>query len=127
MSCDRPLRVIQRGASNVWFPDIVSSIFIPELEINAVTRKCVEKVCKKVESHRKDGKTEEEMVRAHIDNCAEFLDEDGENVDKELAFEEVMHKLEPRSEDAEKTENDYRKAEYDVLIRDSAREDGECR
>lgn len=65
------------------------------------------------------------MVRAHIDNCAEFLDEDGENVDKELAFEEVMHKLEPRSEDAEKTENDYRKAEYDVLIRDSAREDGE--
>lgn len=123
--CDRPLRVIQRGASNVWFPDIVSSIFIPELEINAVTRKCIKQVYKKVESQRKDGRIDEEMVRAHIKNCAEFLDEDGEKVDKELAFEKVMHKLGSRSDDAEKTENDYRKAEYDVLIRDSSRDDGE--
>ena len=119
--CDRPLRVVQRGASNVWFPDIISSIYIPEPEINGETRECIEKVVKRVESQRKNGEIDEEMIKSHVVSLADWDD----NIDKELAFKTIIHKLKGGEETSEKDEDDYRKAEYDVLIRDYEKEGSE--
>lgn len=114
--CDKPLKVVQRGASNVWFPDIISSIFIPELQINEETQMCIRKIAEKIGSQRKDGNIDKSMIKEYIDRYTEFDNE--MKIDKDLAFDKIISRLTPGDDSEEKTENNYRKAEYDVLIRD---------
>ena len=116
VACDKPLRVVQRGASNVWFPDIISSIYIPEVKINSITEKCIKKVSSKIESQRKNGCIDEEIVKIHVDRYAENVDDDDMKVNKQLAVEKIIAGFETKTDDSEKTEDYYRKAEYDVLI-----------
>lgn len=114
--CDKPLKVVQRGASNVWFPDIISSIFIPELQINEETQMCIRKIAEKIGSQRKDGNIDKSMIKEYIDRYTEFDNE--MKIDKDLAFDKIISRLTLGDDSEEKTENNYRKAEYDVLIRD---------
>ena len=122
--CDKPLRVVQRGASNVWFPDIISSIYIPEAEINVITEKCIKKVSSQLESQRKNGDIDREIVKEFVDRYAENWDEENMKVSKQLAVKKIIAGFETKTDDSVKTEDDYRKDEYDVLI-DNYGKDGD--
>ena len=112
--CERKedIKITQRGASNVWFPDIRTSIFIP---------------------HDTNEDEYNKAVDAFIAFCSH--DQDGEEIDKDLLelvakkmkvdatklFEKIKEKLNMDSSgiDYQKmSEEDYRFEEYKNLTRD---------
>lgn len=124
-SCGKQLQVLQRGASNVWFANIISSIYIPWLPMytNQATRECVEKTIKYFQSHLSDGAPDEESVRERIQNTHDYLDD---SIDVENAFREVMAALGNKENmDADEAENEYRRQEFEVLTKNAGDSSGE--
>lgn len=117
--CDASkLRVLQRGASNVWFADTRSSIYIPT-DDDTLTRRVAEIVnepryLKYVLSHRVNG----ELDSGFISMIAEM-----ENVDLSqllTAFKNKVNNIEGLPEVSEEmSEDEYRLAEYKMLIKNS--------
>ena len=115
--CDASkLRVVQRGASNVWFADTRSSIYIPT-EDETQTRRITEVVNKYfglIEHTRLNGNVPFDLV----ENIA-----NAENVDARTlydAFKKKIDNIEGLPEVTEEmTEDEYRLAEYKMLIKSS--------
>ena len=110
------IKVVLRGATNVWFADTRSSIHIPTND-NEVSQKIVGIVDKRlnyVKGHLLNGKLDSSI----IDMFAEM-----ENVDAQLLFDAFSKKLENLAEipdvTEEMSEDEYRTAEYKVLINSS--------
>ena len=112
--CGEPLLVLQRGASNVWFADVISSVYIPWLPKykNQNTKECVERGVKKFASARTDGKIDEDTIRKYILKN-QLLEED---IDVEEAFKEILATIRnTQKSDTPQSEDEYRKQEFDVL------------
>lgn len=112
--CGEQLLVLQRGASNVWFADVISSVYIPWLPKykNQNTKECVERGVKKFASARTDGKIDEDTIRKYILKN-QLLEED---IDAEEAFKEILATLRnTQKSDTPQSEDEYRKQEFDVL------------
>lgn len=117
--CDASkLRVLQRGASNVWFADTRSSIYIPT-DNDTLTHRMAEIVndprnLNYVLSHRVNGELDEGVISM----IAEM-----ENIDsRDLlnAFKNKIDNIEGLPEVTEEmTEDEYRLAEYKMLIKSS--------
>jgi len=116
-SCDTDkLRVVQRGATNVWFPYTMSSIYIPagEETDNRRVLAIVDQYYDAIMQQRVNG----EINRAII---TMFANQAGVNAD------ELMKALLDRAQgqdampppDENMSEDDYRLAEYQMLIRNS--------
>lgn len=115
--CDvENIKVLQRGATNVWFADTRSSIYIPT-DDEAASRRIIGIVNSSlsyVMNQRLNGKLPDDLIRmlAGLNNVDE----------KELyqAFERKINNIEGLPEVSETmTEDEYRVAEYKVLIKDS--------
>lgn len=112
--CGEQLLVLQRGASNVWFADVISSVYIPWLPKykNQNTKECVERGVKKFASARTDEKIDEDTIRKYILKN-QLLEED---IDAEEAFKEILATLRnTQKSDTPQSEDEYRKQEFDVL------------
>ena len=116
-TCDvENIKVLQRGATNVWFADTRSSIYIPT-DDEAASRRIIGIVNSSlsyVMNQRLNGKLPDDLIRmlAGLHNVDE----------KELyqAFERKINNIEGLPEVSETmTEDEYRVAEYKVLIKDS--------
>lgn len=117
-TCDdvEKIKVLQRGASNVWFADTRSSIYIPT-DDEAASRRIVGVVNSSlnyVMNQRLDG----ELPRDIIKMLAGLNQVDEEELYQ--AFDRKINNLEGLPEVCETmTEDEYRVAEYKVLIKDS--------
>lgn len=115
--CDASeLRVVQRGASNVWFADTKSSIYIPT-EDESQTRRITEVVNQYfglIVHRRLNGEIPFDLVEMIADT---------EQVDARTlydAFKKKIDNIEGLPEVTEEmTEDEYRLAEYKMLIKNS--------
>lgn len=109
--CGKSLLVVQRGGSNVWFPVVKSSIFIPiEMQgMNARLSEVLERHWSRISSSL-DGNGELERDKV---NMVAFVG----NVDADELFEAAMMKLKQakRPVNEETSEEEYRMAEYAAL------------
>ncbi|MCD8040684.1 MAG: DUF1998 domain-containing protein [Clostridia bacterium] len=114
VDCGEPLLVLQRGASNVWFADVISSVYIPWLPKykNQNTKECIERGVKKFASSRTNGSVDEVLIKKFVLQN-QMIDED---IDDEQAFDEIIATLNnTREGDTPQSEDEYRKQEFDVL------------
>ncbi len=114
VECGEPLLVLQRGASNVWFADVISSVYIPWLPKykNQNTKECVERGVKKFASSRTNGLIDEASIKKFVLH-SQLIDED---IDDEQAFNEIIATLNNTQKgDTPQSEDEYRKQEFDVL------------
>ncbi len=120
--CGEELMILQRGASNVWFAEIVSSVYIPTQSsqyVNENTKECVERGIAKFSSSRTDGTIDTSSILAFVlswkTNCYDDIDE-------KQAIEGIVSTLNNQSKDTySQTEDEYRKQEFDVLIRSAGK------
>jgi len=116
-TCDASeIKVLQRGASNVWFADTRSSIHIPtdtesaSRQIIAAVNSCYKTVAK----YRVNGDIDKDIVAIFADNYG---------VDKDELYDAIVIKIknmESLPEVSESmTEDEYRLAEYKMLIKSS--------
>lgn len=119
ISCDTSkLKVVQRGATNVWFAETVSSIHIPtdsdEIARNIAKTVNQPEYLRTVRSHTSGG----QLDRGVIEIIAEL-----EHVDADAlynAFCEKINNIDAIESDAiELSEDEYRLAEYNVLVKNS--------
>jgi hypothetical protein len=112
--CGCRLKVVQRGASNVYFPEIRSSIYLPYWE-NTTNRKAIEIIeqyWSRITGHRVNGK----LDRAYIEVLAEIKDVDPEELYKaaqEKYNNQYSDSIEVLIEDSEET---YRRMEYEAIL-----------
>lgn len=114
VECGEKLLVLQRGASNVWFADVMSSVYIPWLPKykNEHTKECVERGVKKFASSRTNGELDYDSIKKFVLKN-QFVDED---IDDEQAIAEIIATLNNQGkEDSPQTDDEYRKQEFDVL------------
>lgn len=104
------LKITQRGASNVWFPDIRTSIFIPyNNDLEQYARDFIDRYG----SHIQNGKIDEALVEIYADskkvNSKQLCD----------LILELSNSPETETKDYKKmSEEDYRFEEYKNLIHD---------
>lgn len=122
LDCGLPLRVLQRGASNVWFANIVSSVYIPWIpEVqNENTNKCIKKGIEKFKSSIVDGELDVEGIKTFVNGISQMIKEfDTKNpINEPFAINEIISTINNcKKVDAVSTEEDYRKEEFEVLTR----------
>ena len=119
--CGKSLRVLQRGASNVWFASTISSIYIPWLPkyVNQATKDIVGKGVNKFKSQLVDGKPDYDSIKKYV----QFVhDEFDSEVNVDDAVKEIFDTLSNSgSENDNVTENDYRLQEFEVLTRNAGK------
>jgi len=119
--CDCSLQVVQRGASNVWFADAISSIYIPWLPryTNQATKDCVAKGVNRFKSQLVNGEVDVESIRKFAQQLQELVDSD---IVVEEAVSEIVATL-SQKDDAmgDASETDYRLQEFDVLTRNAGK------
>lgn len=115
--CDADdIRVLQRGASNVWFADIRSSIHIPTDDETASRRiiAAVNSCYKTIANHRVNGEVDRAMVSIFAENYG---------VDTEELYIAIVNKINNLDSllrvTESITEDEYRIAEYKMLIKSS--------
>lgn len=110
------IRVVQRGATNVWFADTRSSIYIPvdSTETDRHLLTVLNDVFDIVSNSRKNG----EVNRAILDAVAQ-----SKHVDSDALYAAVIQRLQGTEGLGDVTEDmpedEYRMDEYDVLIKNS--------
>lgn len=110
--CGSPLRVLIRGASNVYFPVIKSALYLPSAagEIDNKISQLFNKhegTIRQFFSHDNDGG----LLKAFL------LSHDVRSEDMETVFQGIRRKLEGRAEqDEEVSEQGFRKEEYDYIL-----------
>lgn len=111
-TCEQPLQVVQRGASNVYFPEIRSSIYLPQWE-STLERKIVDVLEKNWEiltGGLVDGKLDEKRFEV----IAEIY-----QIDQKKLLGAAMKKLDKSNStcfDQVDSEEMYRKVEYDAIL-----------
>jgi hypothetical protein len=111
-ACVKQLQVVQRGGSNVYFPIVTSSIYIPPPEVDAAED--IQRVLdnpsnwEPIKSQRVNGKVNEFVVR--------FLAQQ-QGVDAADLIKAAQAKLDREESGAvpASTEEEYRRQEHDVL------------
>ncbi len=116
-SCGKPLRVLQRGASNVWYQDTISSVYIPWLPQykNQETKDCIAKGVRRFSSSVTNGEIDVEKITKFV-NLIKTVDD---KIDVEQCIKEIVDTLKNSSSDVEElhTDDEYKKQEFDVLTR----------
>lgn len=110
--CGHELHVVQRGASNVYFPEVRSSIYLPQWE-SSVDRKIVE-VLENRWSLLTRGLVDGKIDRVRVEVIAEQY-----NIDPERLMEAALKRFENSSsplDDENDSEETYRKSEYDAVL-----------
>ncbi len=118
--CGESLTVLQRGASNVWFANIISSIYIPWIPkyTNSNTKDCIAKGVNKFKSSLTNGEIDKDTIKKFIETYSMIYDD----IDQEQAYEEIIATLENNTgKSQQENEEEYRKQEYDVLTRNSGK------
>lgn len=110
-SCSQELRVVQAGGSNVWFPIIVSSIWIPPTGGNAELQQGIVKYRGILESA---ASSEGQHDRLIVDAVAHELHTDGATLENEWKL--FISRTNHQNENDSKTEEDYRFDEYSALL-----------
>lgn len=114
--CGEVLRVIQKGASNVYFPNVRSSLYLPEWE-SSVEREIIELLERKwdiLTSGLEKGKLQRLRFEIYAEerfgaeNAKEYAD-----IMYDLAEEKMKKKS---AEEQDTTEEKYRKMEYDSIL-----------
>jgi Domain of unknown function (DUF1998) len=111
-ACAKQLQVVQRGGSNVYFPIVTSSIYIPPAEVEASEdiRRVLDNpnTWEAIKSQRVDGKVNEAVVRAFA-----LM----QQVDAADLIKAAQAKLDREDSGAvpASTEEEYRRQEHDVL------------
>lgn len=117
--CGNQLMVLQRGASNVWFKEVVSSVYIPWIPKykNQSTKQCIDMVVRSFSSSRTNGEIDEEKIRSKVIKM-QTIDEE---IDIEQAVDEIIATIKNHNKDPEElmTDDEYKKQEFDVLTRNS--------
>ena len=117
VSCGEELRVVQAGGSNVWFPNIKSSIWIPPVNRSSIIQRRLDEVEELLASGESaDGQLDPNYVKVLvIDRLNQKLP--GLSVE-EVEREWTLHRERGVSsaEDMTESEDDYRFEEYEVLI-----------
>lgn len=121
--CGDDLLVLQRGASNVWFADVKSSVYIPVVEQkkNKETKNCIEAGIKILSSSRTNGDIDLELIKKFVKSRKDFESE----IDENQAIGEIYKKIADEKEHIPQTEDEYRKQEYDILITTAGTSDSE--
>ncbi len=119
--CGENLMVLQRGASNVWFADIISSVYIPNIPryTNAQTKECIEMVINRINSDN-GNMFDSEKIKSSLESLKlTFYPE----LDIEQAVSEICETLSntKNSYDDYQSDEQYRKQEFDVLIQSRGR------
>ena len=111
-SCDKNLRVVQRGGSNVYFPLVASSIYIPPPDVNASPAiKAVlakESIWSAIKSQRVNGRINDAII-AYIAQT--------EGVDASDLLLAAQSRLDTEATGTVRVETDeqFRRQEHDVL------------
>ena len=120
--CGEPLRVVQKGASNVYFPHVRSSIYLPQWE-NTVDRKIIE-VLEKNWSWLSTGLVDGKFDKMRFELVAEqkFNPEQ-----KEYYTEKLLEAADNRISGSDNSIDDdseeiYRKMEYDAILSEAGGE-----
>lgn len=114
--CGKDLKVVQKGASNVYFPLVKSAIFIPKFDIDSKLIKAVEKFLHYFggEIERSKEKTLDFFEEKIALIAKEF------NVDKQRLKEAVIHVKNTENKDTPKKEESLdvqiRKPEYNAIL-----------
>ncbi len=119
-NCGKTLTVTQRGASNVWCANVISSIYIPWLPkyTNEATKDCIKRGVNKYKSALVNGEIDKESIRKFAYGNAEF----DEDIDAEQVYDEIIETLmNGNGSESELNEDEYRKQEFDVLTCDSGK------
>ena len=116
-SCDpESLQIVLRGATNVWFADTRSSIYIPTDDEQSSKRiiALLDRYYDKISSSRVNGEFNREIIKILAES---------HNVDTEELYQAFIKRaegLESQSEITEEmSEEAYRLAEYNVLVKSS--------
>jgi hypothetical protein len=110
--CTRELQVVQRGGSNVYFPLVTSSIYIPPAEVEASEdiRRVLDtqEIWDAIKSQRVDGKVNQDVLRYVATT---------QRVDAADLIKAAQAKLDRDESGAvpASTEEEYRRQEHDVL------------
>lgn len=115
--CNNPeIKVVQRGGTNVWFADVRSSIYIP-VDNDQSSRRIIsvlDEVFERINAKRINGEIDKDLVEM----IAEI-----KKVDKDSFYNAVIRRIDNKENIYEVTENmteeEYRFAEYQVLVKDS--------
>ena len=118
--CGKSLTVLQRGASNVWFADIISSIYIPWLPKykNEATKDCIARGVNKFKSQRVNGEIDYDSILRFVDGNS-MCDDD---IDADEAYSEIVETIGNSVKgDTDLTEDEYRQQEFEVLTRNAGK------
>lgn len=114
--CQKEVKVVQRGGSNVWFGDVRSSIFIP-IDATSSSRRII-KVLDDTFDTICNQRVNGEINRTIINLIAQM-----KNVDADELYEAALRRIDnmENEEDIseEMSEETYRLAEYNVLVKSS--------
>tara|TARA_B100001971_G_C18266818_1_gene593820 strand:- start:171 stop:1949 length:1779 start_codon:yes stop_codon:yes gene_type:complete len=110
--CGESLKVVQRGASNVFFPKIKTSIYLPSYTSN-IKRKIVKTVDEKWETLT-SGMDGNQFDRTRFEIVADFYEVDVNEL-LEAAKEKLDNETVNMVEQIE-TEEEYRSVEYEKII-----------
>jgi hypothetical protein len=115
--CGKSVKVVQRGGSNVWFPDIRSSITIPyyEQEVDKRVVKVVDDYYEKLKKSIEDSRVNGEIDLSTIEIIAEVKKVDAKDLYKTL-LSRINGENEFGENLAEITEEEFRIDEYKKLI-----------
>ncbi len=114
--CGRDLRVVQRGASNVYFPHVFSSIYLPRWS-GSHKRKVIEILEKNWDNlleSRVNGQLNEAVFKFIAGKFKVDLEELLQAAQERLDAEEMSP--DTILEDEQHPEETYRKAEYDAIL-----------
>jgi hypothetical protein len=114
------VKVVQRGGTNVWFADIVSSIFIPdeEVELTREMVKFIESIIDFVNASLNDGELDEKIIRK-LGRSKGFEEENFlkavvKRVKKMNGIDDAVNEI---------SEEEYRYHEYKMLKRTSGNDE----
>jgi hypothetical protein len=110
--CGRELQVVQRGASNVHFPEVRNSIYLPQWEAS-IGRRLVE-ILEKHWSYLTRGLVDDRLDSTRFEAIADLY-----GVDHEKLLNAADKRLERSSCDRlqpDDSEELYRKSEYDAIL-----------
>ena len=120
-SCGKPLMVLQRGASNVWFAETVSSVYIPWIPKykSAQTKEVINDGIRKFASSRVNGEIDFDGIKRFVETWSKVKD----GVDQEQAISEIIATLKNQNigEESTKSGEEYKKQEFDVLTRNAGK------
>ena len=115
--CDpKELKVLQRGASNVWFAIPVSSIYIPTDEegISRKIKAAVDDCFSYVSGHRVNGELDRTILEFTADKYKVNVDELTDAINKKINNTEDLPEVSQTM-----SEDEYRYAEYKMLTKTS--------